>query len=391
LVLAAAGLTATGTGQREVPQALTATPPVDPYGVDGGTVPQDSEHEVPLLPPAVSPPPVTAPVAAPVRHDQTMVSLPGSAGIPGMVLIAYQRAAQAMQTRAPGCKIPVALLAAIGKVESGHARGGQVDANGTALQPILGPMLNGGGFAAIGDTDGGALDGSASWDRAVGPMQFIPSTWRNWAVDGNGDGVANPENVFDASLAAASYLCAGGRDLATPGGLDSAILSYNHSDAYLSLVRAWLAAYSGVGSDTVGVPDIQTVAGTTPLDPPSITPAGPNEGGGTDVQAGGPHGGNPATTVPPTSATPPPATSDPTNPPSTPSTPSSPSMPPGSTQPSSGPLSPVLDPVTGVLTCVVGGVGDVLGGLLGGLLGGGGHQDPDLDNDGIPDAQECAG
>jgi len=380
-VLAAAGVTAASSGDREVPPELTAAPPADPYGVDGGTVPTDIVPVPPVLPPAVPAPQATTPDTE--YNLPTMVSVPGSAGIPGMVLIAYQRAANSMTARAPRCGIPVALLAAIGKVESGHARGGQVDTGGTALHPILGPMLNGAGFAAIGDTDGGRLDGSATWDRAVGPMQFIPSTWRNWAADGNADGVADPENVFDASLAAASYLCAG-RDLTTSAGLDAAILSYNHSDAYLSLVRAWVAVYSGVGTETVDLPDIRDVAGTKPLDPPPVTGDSPTPGVDSDaggVQAPDPHRGTPADTIPSTAVPPPTTTTPPPPPPTT--SPTSPSSPPSS--PPSGPLVPVLDPVTGLLTCVVDGVGDIVGGLLGGLLGGGHQDDGDLDNDGVPD------
>ncbi|HWM07248.1 MAG TPA: hypothetical protein VNP92_33345, partial [Actinophytocola sp.] len=140
----------------------------------------------------------------------------GTAGIPMTVLDAYRRAAALSP---PACRLPLELLAAIGKVETGHARGGQVDASGTTLEPILGPVLNGGPFAAIHDTDAGRLDGDVVWDRAVGPMQFIPGTWAGWQSDGNADGRADPHNVYDASSAAGRYLCAGGRDLGTPGGL----------------------------------------------------------------------------------------------------------------------------------------------------------------------------
>ncbi|MEV5463672.1 lytic murein transglycosylase, partial [Streptomyces cellulosae] len=97
--------------------------------------------------------------------------------------------------------------------------------------------------ALIRDTDGGAHDGDTAYDRAVGPMQFIPSTWARWGADGNGDGRTDPNNVFDAALAAGRYLCAGGRDLSVPAELDRAILGYNHSTAYLRTVRAWYAYF----------------------------------------------------------------------------------------------------------------------------------------------------
>nr|WP_245790317.1 lytic transglycosylase domain-containing protein [Streptomyces monashensis] len=74
-------------------------------------------------------------------------------------------------------------------------------------------------------------------------MQFIPSTWARWGADGNGDGRSDPNNVYDAALAAGRYLCAGGRDLSNPADLDRAILGYNHSDAYLRTVKAWFAYY----------------------------------------------------------------------------------------------------------------------------------------------------
>jgi membrane-bound lytic murein transglycosylase B len=63
-------------------------------------------------------------------------------------------------------------------------------------------------------------------------MQFIPSTWRAWASDGNLDGRADPQQIDDAALAAARYLCAGGRDLATGAGWWAAVLAYNGSVPY---------------------------------------------------------------------------------------------------------------------------------------------------------------
>ncbi|NUR17802.1 MAG: lytic transglycosylase domain-containing protein [Dermatophilaceae bacterium] len=128
------------------------------------------------------------------------------------------------------------LLAAIGEVESSSLRGRRLDAAHDAVPPVRGPALTGGSYAAIRDSDGGRYDGDPVWDRAVGPMQFIPATWRIWGADGNGDGIRDPQNIEDAALAAANYLCAGGRDLSQEADLRAAVLSYNHSQRYLSTV-----------------------------------------------------------------------------------------------------------------------------------------------------------
>jgi hypothetical protein len=261
-------------------------------------------------------------------------------GIPSNVLVAYQNAAAILAREQPNCHLPVELLAAIGKVESGHARGGRLDAAGTAVPPILGPVLNGtNGTAAIPDTDHGVLDGNPVWDRAVGPMQFIPSTWRRWASDGNHDGVADPENIYDATLAAARYLCAGGRDLATDAGIQSAILSYNDSVAYLRLVSAWLAVYRG---GITQVADVITPAGpatSTPAPPPSSTVSAPPTAAVTTTAPAPPAAPTGIPAVPPTVSTTPPATTAP------------PVVPPP-------PLGSVLCDLQGTL-----------GGLVGGLLG----------------------
>ncbi|MGH8775651.1 MAG: lytic transglycosylase domain-containing protein [Jiangellaceae bacterium] len=84
--------------------------------------------------------------------------------------------------------------------------------------------------ALIRDTDGGALDGDTTYDRAVGPMQFIPSTWRSVSVDGNGDGRRDPNNIYDAAQGAAVYLCAGDTDLRDPIQAARAVRRYNNAD-----------------------------------------------------------------------------------------------------------------------------------------------------------------
>lgn len=155
--------------------------------------------------------------------------------IPERVLLSYGNAELAMRDSFPGCHISWATLAGIGRVESNHGRfaGTAIRPDGTLSKPIVGVPLNGSGdVATITDTDGGALDGDRAHDRAVGPMQFIPSTWANHAADGNGDGRADPQQVDDAALAAAHYLCEPGRDMASARGWWTGLFSYNRSVEY---------------------------------------------------------------------------------------------------------------------------------------------------------------
>jgi hypothetical protein len=198
----------------------------------------DGGRPLNLTPPPI-PPQDALSRPAPSGSSAPIGVVPG-AGIPESVLAAYQRAVTLTSKSEPGCHLPVALLAAIGEVESGQADGGAVDRTGTTLQPILGPVLDGqNGYAAIPNTYGTRWNQSGAWARAVGPMQFIPSTWALWGAGGN------PDNVNDAALAAARYLCAGGRDLATPSGVQSAVESYNDSYQYLVTVVQWMSVYSG--------------------------------------------------------------------------------------------------------------------------------------------------
>ncbi|GAB2997840.1 lytic murein transglycosylase [Amycolatopsis acidiphila] len=242
-----------------VPLGLTSTVDTHAVGADG-RAPEQPALSPGLLAAAGSPMmlaqqlpsfddvPIT-PLGAPVV---------GALGIPESALRAYHRAEQEVARFAPNCHVSWSLLASIGRIESNHARGGRVDAHGTTLAPILGPILDGAGVAAIPDTDGGAYDGDTRWDRAVGPMQFIPGTWHHYASDGNGDGVADPDNLYDASLAAGKFLCAGGADLRDPQQRAQAVFRYNQSDSYVRTVLLWADAYAG-GANSV--PDGQLPAG----------------------------------------------------------------------------------------------------------------------------------
>ncbi|WP_338933160.1 lytic transglycosylase domain-containing protein [Streptomyces netropsis] len=128
-------------------------------------------------------------------------------------------------------------------VESAHALGHGLRADGATEKPLLGPRLTGGKYARIKDTDGGNWDGDKEFDRAVGPMQFLPSTWKAFAADGNADGAKDLNNIFDAGAAASRYLCAGGGNLRNPGDLNRALLSYNYSPLYVRSVLGWTRAY----------------------------------------------------------------------------------------------------------------------------------------------------
>ena len=167
-------------------------------------------------------------------------------GLPAAARRAYENAARAMATSDPACQLPWTLLAGVGRVESDHGRyGGSVlGQDGVSHPLIIGVPLNGfGPVAAIRDTDRGRLDKDEVWDRAVGPMQFIPSTWANAARDGDGDGTESPNDIDDAALAAAAYLCAGSGSVLGESAMRAAIFSYNASEEYVALVMAMEEGY----------------------------------------------------------------------------------------------------------------------------------------------------
>lgn len=171
--------------------------------------------------------------------------------IPQVALAAYQHAANVLASVDAGCRLPWTLLAAIGKVESdnGSYQNSRLDSHGVEQPALFGPVLDGrNGFAAIPDTDAGTLDHNTRWDRAVGPMQFLPATWRVVAVDGDADGIRNPQDINDAALAAAVYLCAAHQNLATVAGARAAALRYNHSTSYADLVVHYDQLYRGLDS-----------------------------------------------------------------------------------------------------------------------------------------------
>jgi membrane-bound lytic murein transglycosylase B len=158
------------------------------------------------------------------------------------------------------CFIPWWVLAGVGRIETRHgtAQGSSLLADGSTTVHILGIPLDGRpGTFPIHDTDGGLLDGDPVWDRAVGPMQFIPGTWHRWATDDSGDGTADPHNIYDAAGAAANYLCFNHGDLTDDAKIRAALLSYNHSVPYGNEVMAHGQAYR----DDLKLPDVPPVLG----------------------------------------------------------------------------------------------------------------------------------
>src|SRR3954454_14054029 len=322
---------------------------------DGSHVPSQAVKD----PANISAPGELAP-GVPKGNEQQVIKSASTYGIPSTAFAAYQRAAQFMCTAAPSCNIQWPLIAAIGRVESGHGRyGGNVlTSKGISRPGIYGPALNGqNGTAKVMDTDAGQYDHDKVYDRAVGPMQFIPSTWAVVGVDGDGDGQRNPQDINDAALATAVYLCSGNENLANRSGQESAVYRYNHSNDYVRLVLSIMQAYSN--GDYSAVPNNSTGSTTfTPsygdsvvgggargYHPPKHTlPAKGTRGGGTSTGGAGGAGGTGGTGGTGGSDTTP-TQAPPTQSPTTPNPPS-----------------------TGGGD---GGAGGTVGGIVGGITGGG--------------------
>ncbi len=211
---------------------VTTAPEPGPVATE---IPAASVPTADVTPGAVVPP---LPQAGPVGEDPLRTwadRVAGAVDVPARALMAYGNAELVLRSTQPGCHLSWATLAGIGRVESNHGRygGAQLGDDGRPSKPIIGVPLDGSpGVRAIADTDGGRHDGDATHDRAVGPMQFIPSTWRKWSSDANLDGRGDPQPIDDAALAAGRYLCAGGRDLAIPEDWWAAVFSYNNSVPY---------------------------------------------------------------------------------------------------------------------------------------------------------------
>jgi cell wall-associated NlpC family hydrolase len=93
-------------------------------------------------------------------------------------------------------------------------------------------------------------EGATNYAGAGGPMQFLGSTWAEYAVDGDGDGRADRWDAADAIFTAARYLKASG----APGELERAIFAYNHSTAYVRDVLHWAATYEAESPSVEAAP-----------------------------------------------------------------------------------------------------------------------------------------
>ena len=216
----------------------------------------------------------------PRRAPPALIPPPRPAASPQAALAAYQRAEAVINKADAGCRLPWELVAAIGRVESDHGRfgGNTLDDEGVARPGIYGIALNGkNNTQDISDTDAGAYDNDTRHDRAVGPMQFIPSTWSVVGVDGDSDGKRNPQDIDDAALASAVYLCSGDDDLSQEAGQRVSVYRYNHSNDYVDLVLSIMQAY--MDGDFSAVPTSTLTAGV-------ILPDLSGPGGGGSQQQG---------------------------------------------------------------------------------------------------------
>ena len=236
------------TGRYDAAGATAVDPFIDDEVLDEFVAPEQLDA-VPVGPGAVAKPVAMVLAGAPV------IKTLGESGIPEVAVRAYKQAEARLAAKDPGCGIPWTLLAAIGRVESNHGRfgGAQLRDDGSATRRIRGIPLDGRpNVALIRDTDGGALDGDTVYDRAVGSMQFIPSTWRSIQADANGDGFADPNNIFDAAQGAAQYLCNAASNLRDPSQAAKAVRRYNNADSYVRVVLGLARMYAA--GRVIGLP-----------------------------------------------------------------------------------------------------------------------------------------
>ncbi|WP_166789233.1 MULTISPECIES: lytic transglycosylase domain-containing protein [unclassified Cryobacterium] len=187
---------------------------------------------------------VGVPAAGLVSADWARAAA-SATGIPHRALLGYAGAALRLANEQPDCRLGWTTLAALGSIESDHGShdGSAIGADGVAAPGIYGPLLDGSGYDVFVDTDAGRWDANTEFDRAVGPLQFIPATWDRWGADGNGDGTADPQQIDDAALATGRYLCDSG-DLSAATAWRAAVYSYNHVESYVDSVAVAANGYA---------------------------------------------------------------------------------------------------------------------------------------------------
>lgn len=183
-----------------------------------------------------------------VRSARWSATIPGT-DLSVVALDAYLNAEELLAETWADCNLSWWMIAGVARIESRHGRygGRTLQADGRVDRPIIGIALDGGpGVRAMVDTDEGRYDGDTVWDRAVGPLQFIPETWLRRGRDGNGDGRSDPQNLYDATYSAGRYLCALGGDLSSRASLRAAYFGYNTSTEYVNDVIGHADGYAGL-------------------------------------------------------------------------------------------------------------------------------------------------
>ena len=215
-----------------------------------------SNGESALVPPLTpSLPALPTPPARPadaLREWASRVS--AVVNVPPVAIEAYGYTQLVMQQDDSSCHLGWNTLAGIGEVESRHgqAGGAQLQASGRSTPLVVGPLLNGkSGQPLVQDTDAGAYDGDATYDRAMGPLLLLPSMWTMYASDADGDGIFDPYDIDDASLAVGRMLCAGTEDLNQLAGWTAAVGRLHAGQAYAKSVFEAADSY-GQRSRSVG-------------------------------------------------------------------------------------------------------------------------------------------
>lgn len=195
------------------------------------------------------------------QADQGREQVKSVPGLPQQLLEAYQKAAGRAPKPCRGMRWQV--LAGVAQIESNQAAGSTIDEHGNVAPPIVGPALDGSGAGgnttAIADTDQGRWDGDEQWDRAVGVLQFIPTSWTAYTSgsydgDGNGDGTADPHNVFDNAQAAMNHLCSAGGAFDSESATNEALYRYNQSTTYVAMVARAIARFDATPVSNAGSP-----------------------------------------------------------------------------------------------------------------------------------------